>query len=73
MSSFSIEWHKTCLGNWTDTLAAREDQVAKMQASIARDRASLEEYRLQIAEAERRGLAIFDAERFLKRGKAAKV
>jgi len=67
----SLEWHRACASNAARQLASEEaalaGYVARQTAEIDRQRARLETRLAQIAEAERRGMDSFDADKLLVR------
>lgn len=69
MGKFSLEWHRNCLKNMEAHLAREEQVLIRANAAIVRTRERVDFTRNQIAEAERRGLDGFDADRLLIKGK----
>lgn len=65
MSSFPLQWHKDCFANAEANLRNQEAEMSRMQARIEKQRMRLEFYRKQIEEAERRGKASFDSDKFM--------
>ena len=66
-----IAWHEECLVNMRASLAQEETRLARLNAEAARSRDHIATLAAQIDEAKRRGLTEFDAERLLKRRRAA--
>lgn len=58
-------WHKECLGNMRSSLADRRAYADRIAADVRRLEGDVEFAERQIAEAEKRGLDAFDAERLL--------
>lgn len=66
----SIQWHKECLKNRMFALQLLRDEIAAREAAYKAREQDADEYREQIALAEKRGLTAFDSERLgKKRGK----
>jgi len=66
----SIEWHRMCLGNWIANIARNRALAESAMSSVERQEDELETYEQQIEEAESRGLAEFDRDKFMKSRKA---
>ena len=62
----TIEWHEECLSNAEISLTYEAACLATYQRRYDQARERFEFRRTQIAEARRRGLDGFDADRFLK-------
>ena len=69
MNVQTIEWHKRCLGNTREYLKREEEgrdrMIARCKELVEKER----HYTAQIAEAQRRGKATFDSERFMQKAK----
>ena len=63
----SIKWHEECLKNMLASLARDDDEVSRLQSYADRLRDDCNVLEIQIAEAKRRGMDGFDADRLLKR------
>ena len=70
MKPNSIEWHRMCLGNWIANIARNRALAESAMSSVERQEDELETYEQQIEEAESRGLAEFDRDKFMKSRKA---
>lgn len=64
---FPMDWHRTCLKNSEQSLAQTSLEIERANAKHARLLADINEYRDQIAEAERRGVDGFDRDKFGKK------
>jgi hypothetical protein len=65
MAKFSLSWHKVNLLASKNYLAQQQKQLERMQADIERLKKSVAFAETQVAEAEKRGITEFDADRFL--------
>ena len=70
MAKNPIDWHRRGLASLSASLAEREAKLARQIADMERTRAARDLLRRQIAEAERRGLDGFDADRLLIKRRA---
>lgn len=70
MSKMPIEWHKDCLVNMELNLSRERTDVEERTNRLVDREAEFRFYMEQIEEAERRGLAAFDADRLLVKRKA---
>lgn len=61
-----ISWHERCLENTKASLELKAHEAARIQKDLERLQRQASFYEAQIAEAVRRGLDGFDAERFMK-------
>jgi len=61
----SVEWHEQCAANARKSIDSDVKKLESMQASIKRNEAQYSFRMEQIAEARRRGLTEFDADRLL--------
>lgn len=66
-----IAWHKSCLEGMKRYLSEEEDRANAVARSVAKTREEVRLYGEQIAEAERRNLDGFDAERLLRQRNAS--
>jgi predicted nucleic acid-binding Zn-ribbon protein len=64
-TAFPLSWHREGLANAKSHLSNMESRLVNAQRDVDRVRAAIALTESQIAEAERRGLDEFDAERFL--------
>lgn len=65
MAKMPIEWHRQCLVNLLAHLLQERDKVERAKASLERSESDFKRASDQLAEAERRGLDGYDADRFL--------
>jgi len=65
MSKMPIAWHKECAANAERSASERRTNLEHELARLVRDEANVRFRLEQIAEAERRGIVEYDAERFL--------
>ena len=66
-----IAWHEECLANLRISLARQKEEVARLVKCVAHTKLIQAQMAAQIDEAKRRGLTEFDAERLMKRRRAA--
>lgn len=66
----SVAWHEERLANVRQTLEREKEGLARLQSRIEQIEADVLLLNAQIAEAKRRGIAGFDADRFLKKRSA---
>ena len=66
-----IAWHEECLANLRISLERQKEEVARLVERVAHTKLIEAQMVAQIDEAKRRGLTEFDAERLMKRRRAA--
>ena len=61
-----IAWHESCLANSKAWLKEKEEELARTQAEVDRNREDIRKCEEQVSEAKRKGLDGFDRDRFGK-------
>jgi hypothetical protein len=69
MSKMPLDWHRKCLENKAAYVEATRKDVERRVAALERSELELLFYRMQVAEAEKRGVAAFDRDRLLVKHK----
>lgn len=66
MSVMPLAWHELNLKNAESWLKRQEQELARMQLRIERDRAEIAFRRLQVETAKKEGKTKFDSDKYLK-------